>query len=1161
MTSRRRRLPGRRPIAAALAAFAVATGLTMVGLNAPDQVKSGPRASRAESKGQLDEAGASLEAARTRGIVEATARRTAYSTTWARPDGLLQRRIHASPVRAKVGGAWKPIDTTLVRVPGGWSPRATNARMVFSAGSRKASTRASRAGGRPVALLPTVAPPPNSLAVINSEQDWMALTWSGFIPEPIVNGSRILYPEILPGADLVITADDSGFAQVLVVKNRQAAADPRVAKIAYGLWSTTLDFRIDPVSGVLNGTRGGKDVLESSTPLMWDSAGKSTVSDGEAGSGGAPAEPEVIPSDSSTPSDDPDETPSPEPTDAFNDGDQGDVADEQLGEAADGVADPSSEPTPLPSVPAEPEPEPSQTGPAATLALPSLNGPQPDSHGALVGTDLDHLEDDWTNDGWYLTPDQDFLTDPSTVYPVFIDPSVKKHTNDWTTAYSRHKSASFYNGKNFNKGGTHEARVGFESDTWGTSRSFFSIDWDRDLQDATVHSARLRALETYSWSCNARTMTVHVTGAISSKTNWKNAPAMNNSNKIDGASFAHGWKSSSCPDDFVVFDIKSTAQKAVKGGWKTLTIGFKAGDENSQYAWKKFQADGNYGPYVDLVYNRPPAPPTDLDLDPNLSCDTTAPYINMGASSITFWGRGSDRDGNLSSLAFELWPTGGSTANLLGAKGTVSVGSQNSAARVHTDPFSTGNVAGGLRLVNGTTYSWRARAIDKFGRSSAYSHAKTPCRFVFDNSRPSPPIVTSTQFPDADAKDNGFNNEPEDMKWSTVKFGTPGSFTFKASQVDVVRFEYGFNQASYPYSVTRTSNAPVTATTSVSNAKPPLAGPNVLYVRAVDGAGHVSEPAKYFFYVTPRDQADKPADFTGDALPDLMVVDANGNLRLYPSEATADLTKGTGDLDYSMSGAYRGNPDKDPVGDDGKPVYVAAPSGYWKNTLITHLGDVYGGDGLQDLIAVREGKVWVYPGDGYGGVNVDRRQEILLPANAPAPAAITQIVSAGDATGDGKADFFVKVGDALWALIGYNGATVDQAVRVAASSWLDQDIVTVQDISGDGVTDIVYRVHSTGRLMLHAGKKAASGSGVDPASLATAVSADVVYGSGGWSRTSIKFLFGTPDASGDGIPDVWTVRTDGAVRFYVGGRSVLPGSGTEIVSVSGGGWKGKLAIG
>ncbi|KUO11537.1 hypothetical protein AQJ58_13990 [Streptomyces sp. DSM 15324] len=51
---------------------------------------------------------------------------------------------------------------------------------------------------------------------------------------------------------------------------------------------------------------------------------------------------------------------------------------------------------------------------------------------------------------------------------------------------------------------------------------------------------------------------------------------------------------------------------------------------------------------------------------------------------------------------------------------------------------------------------------------------------------------------------------------------------------------------------------------------------------------------------------------TGDELPDMMTVTAEGNLALYPSQADKD-----GDLDYSMPGAYRANPDKDPNGGDG----------------------------------------------------------------------------------------------------------------------------------------------------------------------------------------------------------------------------------------------------
>ncbi|MEU0184619.1 DNRLRE domain-containing protein [Streptomyces sp. NPDC006207] len=1162
MTSKWGRVPGRRAVAAAVVTAVAACGLTYAGLSGAGNEHGDAGAHRPAAAAPLSEAAAVGRAARTGKPVEATGLRTAYETTWALPDGTMRRRVHATPVRAEVDGHWRPIDTTLARTRDGWAPRATNVRMTFSAGARKPGKRSDRgsAGVRRVPLLaPAVGQPPagNALVTLDTGGHQIVLTWPDAVPTPIIDGSRALYPEILPGADLVLTAEDGGFGQVLVVKNRQAAADPRVAQLSYGLSSPDLSFALDPVTGIVSADDpAGEEVALSPTPLMWDSAGTPALTDGQAGSTAAPTAAESLSSDGTGAPDDT-ESPSdasPEPSDSVADDDNGDTFHEVLPDATDEAADPSATEGagPDPTVPPEALPEPTHSGGAATLDLPSLSGPQPDSHGTLVGTDLNGTT-------WTLTPDQEFLADPDTVYPVFVDPSVSKHTNDWTTAYSRHPNANFYNGRNFNKG-THEARVGFESDTWGTSRSFFSIDWNPDLKGATVISAKLRLLETYAWSCSARTMNVYLTGPISNKTTWKNAPSMTSGNKLGNRSFSHGYRSS-CPDDWEAFDVKPAAQKAVAGGWSTLTIGLRAGDEGSAYSWKKFQADGDFSPYVELVYNRPPAAPSRLDLDPELSCDTTSPYINVGASSITFWASSSDKDGNLASVTFELWPTGGS-GNLLGSKAKVSAGSQTSSARVHTDPFSTSG------LKNGTTYSWRAKSLDKQGTTSAYTPTSTPCRFVFDSARPTPPTVTSTQYPDADASDDGFKNGVEDSKWSTVKFGTAGAFTFKAAQTDVVKFEYGFNSASYTGSVTRTNGAPTSTLTTWSGAKPPLAGPNVLYVRAVDGAGNASDPRKYFFYVTPRDEADKAGDFTGDGFPDLMVVDANGNLRLYPSKGNpADLTKGTGMLGYSMSGAYRENPAKDPNGgDDDVPLYIAPPSGYWKNTQITHLGDVYGGDGLQDLVAIKDGKLWVYPGDGYGAVNIDKRREILLPSNAPAPNTITQIVSAGDATGDGKPDFFLTVGDAIWAFVGYNGATVDQAVRLSSSPWTERDIVTVQDVTGDGVTDLVYRTDVSARLLLRTGIKDPATGGVKLDSLAAAVNSeggvDTEYGASGWSSSSIRVFYGTPDANGDAIPDIWTLRVDGTVRFYAGSRTALSGAGTVVITNTDGvGWKTKMTMG
>ncbi|WP_405535653.1 DNRLRE domain-containing protein [Streptomyces sp. NBC_00075] len=1166
------RMPGRRTTAAVLTAALAATGIVFVSLGLDDSgpgSESGDGTSDSRRAQPVTEAVAIARAAKTGKSVEVTAERTARSTTWAKPGGGMLKKLYASPIRAKVGGEWKDLDYDLRRTEAGWEPTATNTRIVFSAGSSEtsrataSSERASRATSvRRVSLLKgTVAEAalaadvtPTPLVTLTVDGYDIQLTWPGPVPAPIIDGSRALYPEIFPGADLVLTADDDGFAQLIVLKNRQAAADPHVQQLSYGVSAPDLSFRLNPVTGILSAENAyGDDVAMSPTPLMWDSSGVPAVTDGGVGASAQPTtsespvptdipEPDPTPSDSTSPADD-----EPIETD-----EQTDTEPEDLPSASDGPAPTVSE-SPLPSAPPEPTPSPSQTGSAATLSLPSLDGPSPDSRGEVVKSGL-------SGSTWLLTPDQDFLADPATTYPVFVDPSFKKHVTAWTTAYSRHPNATFYNGKGFNKGGTHEARVGFESDTWGTSRSYFNIEFDKALKGAKITSAKLYMLETYSWSCSARSMSVHLTGPVNSRTNWKNAPRLHDGNKYATKSFAHGYKSG-CRDAYETFDLRAAAQKRANEGAATITFGMRASDENSQYAWKKFQANGDFPPVLDLEYNRRPTAPDSLDLGPDAKCTTTAPYVRMGAGGITFSARSSDQDSNLDFLDFDLWQHGkwGSTGDLLGTTGKVSVGENRGSALVTTNAFATS------KLINGGLYSWRVRAVDDAGTSSVFSPLKTPCRFVLDLSAPKPPRVSSDDFPNADRKDNGLGHDGEDATWSTKKFGTPGIFVARALDKDVVRYEWGFNSPNYVFGMDRVFNTDVLVSAGIRDAKPPAAGPNVLYVRVIDQAGNVSQPTKYFFYVTPRDQADAPGDFTGDKLADMMVVTAAGNLGLYSSRTDVkDLTKETGDLnEYSMPGAYRANPNKDPNGDN-LPPFSSPPKEHFKGALITHNGDIYGGDGLQDLVVRLGERLWVYPGDGYGAVNMDKRVEILLPDGAPNPSTLTQIMSAGDATGDGRTDFFATIGDALWVFTGYHGATIDTATQLWPSGWTGRDLVTVQDVSGDGVTDIVFREDATAKLRLRTGI-AATGGGVDMTSLASgggsSGGADTEYAPAGWDSASMLHVLGTPDVNGDSVPDLWAIRADGTVRFYAGGKAtVVPGSGREVLAARDY-WKNRIAVG
>ncbi|NED85583.1 hypothetical protein G3I76_36535, partial [Streptomyces sp. SID11233] len=79
-----------------------------------------------------------------------------------------------------------------------WAPKAALTTMSFSSG-----------GDGPFARI---------------EKDGRELTldWPGTLPEPRAEGSSLLYPDVLDGVDLKVTAEQDGFSHVLVVKNAEA---------------------------------------------------------------------------------------------------------------------------------------------------------------------------------------------------------------------------------------------------------------------------------------------------------------------------------------------------------------------------------------------------------------------------------------------------------------------------------------------------------------------------------------------------------------------------------------------------------------------------------------------------------------------------------------------------------------------------------------------------------------------------------------------------------------------------------------------------------------------------------------------------------------------------------------------------------------------------
>jgi hypothetical protein len=182
------------------------------------------------------------------GPVELTELRTETTQVFANPSGTRTMEQYVRPVRARKGADWVPIDTTLARAAdGSVSPAATVTGLRLSGGGTGELVGIERDGKR------------------------LSLQWPGSLPAPTLDGDTATYPEVLPGVDLRVRADSDGFAQLLVVKNAAAAANPALTSIKYGISAEGL--RIVPGA---NGSTTALDdagdiVFSSGTPSMWES--------------------------------------------------------------------------------------------------------------------------------------------------------------------------------------------------------------------------------------------------------------------------------------------------------------------------------------------------------------------------------------------------------------------------------------------------------------------------------------------------------------------------------------------------------------------------------------------------------------------------------------------------------------------------------------------------------------------------------------------------------------------------------------------------------------------------------------------------------------------------------------------------------------------------
>jgi hypothetical protein len=191
--------------------------------------------------------------------VVATAETTESSLVIANPDGSVTASIADGPVREPDPtdpGHWNPIDLSLVRGEDGFAPTVAAADVVFSDGGS------------------------GELASIDEEAKVFSEEWGSPLPAPTISDNRATYSNVLPGIDLQLTAQTTGFEQSFIIHS--APSEALVLDIPLSLRG--LKASTDEGGGLILTDRDGNQVLSAGTATMFGAAtdpisGEPTVSD------------------------------------------------------------------------------------------------------------------------------------------------------------------------------------------------------------------------------------------------------------------------------------------------------------------------------------------------------------------------------------------------------------------------------------------------------------------------------------------------------------------------------------------------------------------------------------------------------------------------------------------------------------------------------------------------------------------------------------------------------------------------------------------------------------------------------------------------------------------------------------------------------------------
>ncbi|WP_225890936.1 LamG-like jellyroll fold domain-containing protein [Streptomyces dioscori] len=450
-----------------------------------------------------------------------------------------------------------------------------------------------------------------------------------------------------------------------------------------------------------------------------------------------------------------------------------------------------------------------------------------ESLGASASSRTAVMETDMTDDALSIVPDQKFLADSTTTFPVVLDPpAVKASLTSWTTLWSSSPGTSFWKTK-------HALGVGYDAYVDNKkARSLFQFD-TRKVAGKKILGATFTPYAIWSANCDKKNIDLYRTSKISGSTTWSNPPKWHA--KVDTVSAAKGH-SASCPDGDIEFDATSAVAYTAKAKDTLTTLGLRA-DEGDPIAWKQFMspldsdATASRKPRLSITYVTPPnAKPSAVKMsDPKVSCSASSSPALIRDKTPRLTATPTSSDASNSSLRpnFELYKGSSTTETSLKPS-------------TWTDSGTAGTVPTAA-LDDGVTYKFRARTEYKYtykgDTHSLFGPWSSHCYFKVDSKGPPAPKVSSSVYPEC----AGATCDSADPERGSV--GMTAAFQVTGAS-DVRRYDWWLNGVKLG-SKTFTANTPAYEI----EAAPDKRLTNTLRVQTFDGAGNAGATYDYLFKV------------------------------------------------------------------------------------------------------------------------------------------------------------------------------------------------------------------------------------------------------------------------------------------------------------------------